>query len=72
MMNNVCREESALAMSHIMVMETAVSQLVAGCSACERIKNTPMPFAIVVHLRYLHLQARSSDLYRKSLMTLLS
>ena len=34
-----------------MVMETAVSQLVAGCSACERIKNTPMPFAIVVHLR---------------------
>lgn len=47
-------------MSHIMVMETAVSQLVSGCSACERIKNTPMPFAIVVHLRCEHLSNGSA------------
>ena len=33
-------------------LETALSSMVQACSAAERIKNTPMPFAIVVHLRY--------------------
>ena len=38
-------------LSQVLLVEGAISRMVAAASACERIKNTPMPFAIVVHMR---------------------
>ncbi len=46
-----CREFEELKVSNMMVMEVAISAMVSGASAAERIVNTPSPFNIVVHMR---------------------
>ena len=47
----LCRTEGAPHLTQVLLVEKAISKMTAASSACERIKNTPMPFAIVVHMR---------------------